>query len=159
MRIMKGLRGIVTAVPFSTTLHWIAVSSVRCLGTLEFGRIGTKLRVILEHSPEGKETSGFRSSAQPFHFLIAQGEEEEWHCGLWAHKHKNGEVFVSFCVFGFFPFLTHYRVRGRRGEYLKLGKDSLLKECTEKLRASVESQMLKLLLSGSYFLKVNFELW
>lgn len=75
------------------------------------------------HLPEGKETWGIHSSARPLRFQLLRGEEE-WHCGLCAHKMKRGEVF-------YFPFLTHCRVRDRKG-YLKLAKDSLLNECTQR---------------------------
>lgn len=97
-----------------------------------------------EHSPKEKEPLGLWSSAQPFHFLIAQGEVGEWRPGPWLKKGKMGRSF-------FFPFLTHYRVRGRR-EYL----NSLRKNVHRNVKGCpVESQLLQLLLSGSSFLKVN----
>lgn len=66
-------------------------------------------------------------------------------------KGKTGRSF-------FFP-LTHCRVRGRKG-YLKPGKDSLRKNVHREVKSSsVESQSLKLLLSGPYFFKLNFVSW
>lgn len=43
---------------------------------------------------------------------------------LVLNKEKMGRVFFP-------PFLTHCRVTDRKG-YLKWGKDSLLKECTQR---------------------------
>lgn len=67
-------------------------------------------------------------------------------------KRKTGEVFL-------FSFLNSLESE-RQKEILETGKGfSPERMYTEKLRASVESQLLKLLLNGSFFLKVNFELW
>lgn len=105
------------------------MNSVRCHGTLEFRRIVTKLRVNLEHSLEEKETSGLCSSAQPFHFLIARGEEVYGH---WAHKGKMGRSF-------FFSFLNSLQSERWKG-ILETGKGFTPERMyTEKLRASVES--------------------
>lgn len=102
----------------------------------------------LKHPPEAKETS---ESHLPSPVISDSMAEEEWHHSHCAHTGKMGGLSVS---------LTHFRVRGGKGD-LKPGKDSLLKECTQRSQksSSVESQSLKLLLSGPYFLKLDFESW
>lgn len=124
MKTMKGPHGIVTAAPSWTTRHSIAVSSVRCPGTPEFGRICTWMRARLRAPSRRKGNRG--NFHLPSLFISdCMGGVGMTLQPLIRTKGNMGRVPR--------PFSTHYRVRDRKG-YLKQRKDSLLKECTQTIQ-------------------------
>ena len=166
-RTTKGLRGIATAAPSWTTPPSTAVSSARCRGTLELRWVRVSSRVKLAAPTRRKENLGKLFICPAFPWQIPRGEEEgpwSWLCSL---KEKWGVLFggvffggVFFCFFFFFfSFLNSLQSEIERDTWNRERIHSWKNVHREGKRSSVESQLLKLLLSSPYFINQNFQSW